>query len=61
MSTGRSTTLAYLISNYNIDKNTGLLKKQSNPTQDQLMIKDYPAKRSLIQSRNFNTFKQLLI
>ena len=31
MSTGRSTTLAYLLSNHNIDKNIGLLKKQSNP------------------------------
>ena len=32
MSTGRSTTLAYLISDYNIDKNISLLKKQSDPT-----------------------------
>ena len=32
--TRRSTVLAYLIEDYNIDKTTGLLKKQSNPAQN---------------------------
>jgi hypothetical protein len=34
MLTGRSTALAYLIKDYNIDKTIGLLKKQSNTAQD---------------------------
>lgn len=61
MSTRRSTALSHLISDHNMDKNTGLLKKQSDPVQDQPTIEDYPTERSLIWSRNFDTFKQLLV
>ena len=61
MLSGRSTILTHLVKDYNIDKATGLLKKHGKTVPTQLTIKDYPAKRSLIWSRNFNTFKQLLV
>ena len=48
MLSGRSTTLTYLVKDYNIDKVIGLLKKYSEIALTQLTIKDYPAKRSLI-------------
>ena len=58
---GRSIALTYLVEDHNIDKVTGLLRKRSESILTRPTIKDYPTKRSLIQSYNFNTFKQLLV
>ena len=61
MLSGRSTVLTYLVKDYNIDKAIGLLKKHGKTVLTQLIIEDYPTERLLIWSRNFNTFKQLLV
>ena len=61
MSSRRSIVLTYFVKDYNIDKAIGLLKKHGKTVLTQLIIEDYPAKRSLIWSYNFNTFKQLFM
>jgi len=61
MSNRRFIMLTHLIEDYNMDKATGLLKKYSKTVLTQLTIEDYPAKKLLIWSHNFDTFKQLLV
>ena len=48
MLSGKSTTLTYFIKDYNINKTIGLLKKHGKIIPTQLIIEDYPTKRSLI-------------
>ena len=61
VSKGRCTALDHLCQDHNMNRSTGELEERRPSNSDQPTIEEYPARWSLELSRNFESFKRLLI
>ena len=61
MSKGRCTALDHLTEDHNMHRVSGELQNSSPPKLDQPTIEEYPTRWALEMSRNFDSFKRLLI
>ena len=61
VSKGRCTALDHLTEDHNMHRTSGELQNSSVPESDQPTIEEYPTRWALEMSRNFDSFKRLLI